>query len=129
MVKKESLFFRDWYRKANKDINRTEARLKEGDMEDAAFHLQQSIEKYLKGYLLSEGWKLRRIHDLESLLDEAIKYNKELERFRSLCQEVTGYYFTERYPFVIEEPSYKEINDNLKETRKLIEMILPEKVR
>ena len=81
MDKKESLFFKGWYQKAKKDIGRVEARLKEGDMEEAAFHLQQSIEKYLKGYLLSKGWKLQRIHDLEALLDKAVKYKKKLELY------------------------------------------------
>ena len=64
--------------------------------EDAAFHLQQTVEKYLKGYLLSRGWPLKRVHDLEYLLDEAIKFQPELEEFRSLCQELTGNYFIER---------------------------------
>ncbi|MHA1263182.1 MAG: hypothetical protein ACTSSA_14055 [Candidatus Freyarchaeota archaeon] len=30
----------------------------------------------MKGYLLSKGWQLERIHDLAVLLDEAVKYKK-----------------------------------------------------
>ena len=26
--------------------------------------LQEAVERYLKGYLISHGWSLRRIHDL-----------------------------------------------------------------
>jgi len=33
--------------------------------------LQESVERYLKGFLLSHGWQLERIHDLNRLLDLA----------------------------------------------------------
>ena len=124
---KESLYPEDWFNKAEKDFERTRARLNEGDLEDAAFHLQQAIEKYLKAYLLSRGWKLKKIHDLEFLLDEATKYYQKLEDFRPLCQEVTGYYLLERYPFLREEPSYKEIEDNLNRTLELIKLVKEER--
>jgi len=123
MDKKESLYFKDWYEKAARDLRRVSKRLEEGDMEEAGFHLQQAIEKYFKGYLLRKGWKLKKVHDLEFLLDEAIKYKKELEEFRPLCQEVTGYYFTERYPYIQKEPSHQEINTNLEKAKALIKII------
>ena len=31
--------------------------------------LQESLERYLKGFLISRNWKLERIHDLNRLLD------------------------------------------------------------
>ena len=68
------------------------------DLEAAAFFLQQSLEKYLKAFLLSQQWKLRRIHELDALLDEAVKHNPDLEKFRDLCERASGYYFAERYP-------------------------------
>ena len=46
-----------------------------------------------------------------------------LETFRSLCQEITGYYFIERYPFLVEEPSSTELNSNLKLASKLIKKL------
>lgn len=70
-----------------------------GDAEVAGFHLQQAVEKYLKGYLLSQGWELQRIHNLETLLNEAIRFEPMLERFRELCEEATDFYTLERYPF------------------------------
>ena len=94
----ESSYPLDWLNKAAGDLKRVKARLEEGDIEDAAFHLQQAIEKALKGFLLSRGWKLKKIHDLEALLDDAVRYDTFLERYRHLMQQVTGYYLTERYP-------------------------------
>lgn len=101
MKKRESLLLQDWFRKGDLDIRRSNILIDNDDPEGAAFHLQQSIEKYLKGYLISRGWKLERIHDLEDLLDYAVDYRKEFEEFRSLCQEVTEYYIEERYPLLM----------------------------
>lgn len=54
----------------------------------------------MKAFLLEQGWKLKRIHELDSLLDEAIKYKSEIESFKDLCERVSGYYFTQRYPIM-----------------------------
>jgi len=116
--KRESLYPPDWIKKANKDMERVKVRLKDYDLEDAAFHLQQTLEKYLKAYLLSKDRKLNRIHDLEELLDEAIKHISEFERFRKTCQKVTGWYLIDRYPFIMEAPSLKEIQTALEGRRK-----------
>lgn len=102
-------YINEWIEKAEQDLRRVERRLQEGDPEDAAFHLQQALEKFLKGYLLSTGWELKKIHDLEALLDDAVGSAAELERYRALCQQVTGYYLTERYPSVGGAPSAEEI--------------------
>jgi HEPN domain-containing protein len=53
---------------------------------------------YLKAFLLSKGWQLRRTHDLQALLNEAIAFDASLERFRLICQTVSGFYMAERYP-------------------------------
>jgi HEPN domain-containing protein len=51
MPAKESRYSADWLAKAQKDWQRVEPRLRDNDVEDAAFHLHQAVEKYLKGYL------------------------------------------------------------------------------
>ena len=43
------------------------------DPDAAGFYLQQAMEKYLKAFLLSKKWKLKRTHDLEVLLNEAVQ--------------------------------------------------------
>jgi HEPN domain-containing protein len=123
---RESLSPPDWIRKAKKDLERVRKRLAESDLEDASFHLQQAIEKFLKGYLLSKGWRLKRIHDLEQLLDEAVVVNADLERFRGVCQRVTGYYLIERYPFVTETPPPEEIRTTLRQGEELAAAVMKE---
>jgi len=98
MPPKDSLYPQDWFRLAARDFKRAEQLLNVDDPEGAGYHLQQAVEKYLKGFLLSQGWKLKRIHDLEVLLNDALKYEEALETHRSLCQKITGYYVIDRYP-------------------------------
>lgn len=102
MPRKESLYPTDWLRIAEKDFVRVERLLVAHDAEAAGFFLQQAIEKFLKAFLLSKGWQLQRIHDLEPLLNEIVTFDASLERYRAILQKITGFYFVERYPFVLE---------------------------
>jgi HEPN domain-containing protein len=121
MKNRESLLPKDWFQKGDLDIKRAEILIRENDAEGAAFHLQQAIEKYLKGYLISKGWKLKRIHDLDDLLDYALDHDKDFEEFRDLCQEVTEYYFEERYPFLMSsELTENEVKLKIEKAREFI---------
>lgn len=119
----ESTYSADWLQIAGDDFRRVPRRLAEGDASDAAFHLQQALEKYLKGFLLSRGWKLERIHDLRALLEEAAKHEPGLKKFRRLCAEVTAYYVQERYPFFGAKPDCEEVKTNFEQARELVELV------
>ena len=124
MQNKESLYPKDWFVKASNDLNAARILFESGNLETAAFHIQQAIEKYLKGYLLLKGWKIRRIHELDELLDETLLYDKAFEKFRALCEMATEYYIEERYPLLISTKLNKdEIGKTLKETEELIRFI------
>ncbi len=125
MQPKESLYPKDWFEMAGKDLKRAELLFASSDYEGAGFHLQQAVEKYLKGYLISKGWKLKRIHDLEALLNVAITYDAGFERFRSLCIKITNYYIEERYSFLVPSNISKEdLESELKEAQELIKFIM-----
>jgi HEPN domain-containing protein len=125
MRNKESLLPVDWFRKADTDVQTVEILLVHGgNMEVAAMHIQQAVEKYLKGYLLSTGWELDRIHDLPALLDEAVACNNAFEQFRVFCETVNAFYFEARYPFLVEPPPEEEVRSFLEQTKQLIEFIL-----
>lgn len=124
MPREESLYPADWLRIAEKDLGRVEQLLNEHDPELSGFCLQQAVEKFLKAFLLSRGWQLRRIHNLEALLDDAITYDASLENFRSACQKIAAFYFVERYPFVMEtDITEKDVRDSLKQVKGLIEKL------
>lgn len=64
MPPEESSYPRDWFVIAERDLGRVDRCLRDRDAEAAGFFLQQALEKFLKAFLLSKGWRLRRIHDL-----------------------------------------------------------------
>jgi HEPN domain-containing protein len=105
----DSLYPDDWKKAARKDWHRIAVLLEDNDADGAAFFLQQSIEKYLKAFLLERGWKLKKTHELDTLLDYAVGFDSGLEKFRELCERVAGYYFTERYPMLV--PSDLTVED------------------
>lgn len=117
----------EWKTIARKDWKRMDILLANDDAEGAAFFLQQSVEKLLKAFLLSKGWKLKRTHELDALLDYAIDFDSELEKFRDLCEKVTGYYFTERYPILVSsELTVDDIQADRTETEKFVRALFPD---
>jgi HEPN domain-containing protein len=66
MAGEGSMYPADWIRIAERDWRRVEQLLAIDDPELAGFCLQQAVEKFLKAFLLSRGWSLHRIHDLEA---------------------------------------------------------------
>ena len=124
MPPKESRYPNDWLALAEKDLLRVTRSLRDKDPELAAFYLQQAVDKCLKAYLLSKGWKLRRIHDLEALLDDAMAHDPSLDQFRNACPKITNYYVVERYPLTVEaEFTLDEVRTSLEAAGQLIEKL------
>lgn len=95
-----SIIPEDWFTLAEQDLLAARLLLEQGGpLGIAAFHIQQTVEKSLKGYLLSTGWHLKRIHDLETLVQEPAKHDSVFEKFLPACQKITEYYVETRYPF------------------------------
>ena len=122
--REESLYSGDWLHIAEKDLRRVERILATRDPEAAGFYLQQAVEKFLKAFLLSKGWELERIHDLEALLNQALAHDASLEEFRHACQKITAFYFVERYPFIAEAgPTEEDVCVSLEQVSELIERL------
>ena len=62
------------------------------------FHIHQAVEKYLKGFLIYKGWELKKIHDSELLITEALSFDDELQKYLDPGRELTAFYYEERYP-------------------------------
>lgn len=120
---------KDWIKVAKKDWERVKRNLNSNDPEAAGFYLQQSLEKFLKAFLLQHSWKLKKIHELHYLLSDAVRYDPALEVFRKLCESVSGYYIADRYPFLVHsELTCEDIQKHLEEAKKLIQTVFPEEV-
>ncbi|MBC7227145.1 MAG: HEPN domain-containing protein [Thermoflexales bacterium] len=125
MRENESTLPRDWFAQGDLDLQAAEILLTlGGPLPIVAFHLQQAVEKYLKGFLLSTGWTLRRIHDLELLLQDAIDRDEDFAPFLPFCQRATEYYLETRYPLGIQSPLEEDaLKQDLDTARELIALI------
>ena len=119
----------DWFEVAATDLNRVPTRLAEEDLSDAGCHLQQAIEKLLKGFLVAHGWRLRKIHDLEALLKDAIDYRADLARYEELCRGATAYYSLGRYPPLMAPPTVQRLETELQQVRALFDDLLPDHLK
>jgi HEPN domain-containing protein len=62
------------------------------------FLCQGSAEKYLKAYLISQGWELEKIHDLRDLLMYALNYDKSFDELFAETGILNRYIAEGRYP-------------------------------
>lgn len=119
MVKKQ---VEEWILRADKDLDEAKFLLENSrPLENAAYFVHQSIEKYLKAFLISNGWEFEKIHDLVKLTRDASMFDKSLERFVPAMEKITDFYIESRYPvgyeveYTKEEIEYAlEIADSLK---------------
>jgi HEPN domain-containing protein len=98
MNPQESEFPEYWIRIAERDYDRMLILFDNDDPVGAGYYIQQATEKFFKAYLIRQGWRLQRTHDLVELLNDALYYDPDLEEFRSVCNLVTDYALAGRYP-------------------------------
>ncbi|MBU4023138.1 HEPN domain-containing protein [Patescibacteria group bacterium] len=89
----------EWFRKGDEDEKSIGAILKEnGAPSTACFLSQQMAEKYLKGYLIYQGEKALKIHDLVILFNLVKKIDPAFRKFQKAIEILNRYYVTTRYP-------------------------------
>jgi len=114
----------DWLEGARKDWHQIEERLRDNECADAAFMLHQSLEKYLKGYVVSRDWELKHSHNLADLLIEIVQHEPNYEEFQELCEEISEYYFLEWNPSPEKVPSREKVGGTVEQARILVDRIL-----
>lgn len=125
----DSLYPADWRAVGRQDWHRIHVMLADGDADGAGLFLQQALEKFIKAYLLSRGWKLKKVHTLQSLLDEAAAHDGALMPFRDLCERVSSFYFAERYPTLGGDGlEMEEVKPLLREARAFVTALFPDEV-
>lgn len=94
----------NWLDKADEDLAFAKANLREGleFYPQICFYLHQSVEKYLKAYVIAKGLKLKRIHDLTQLVQVCTEKDKEFNEFYETVKFLNPFYIGTRYPdFII----------------------------
>lgn len=59
---------------------------------------QGAAEKYMKAYLIWQGWSLEKTHDLKDLLKHCLNYDKSFGELGDECSELNEYITEGRYP-------------------------------
>lgn len=115
----------EWFERGRHDIETAQLLYEvRGHTDSIAFHIQQAIEKYLKGYLVLHGKRPPKIHELDTLLNHIAIFDDGFVDFLDICEKVSRYYVEIRYP---PGPSakygYAEIKDDLDRAWELIRKI------
>ncbi len=89
----------DWLRSAKIRLHSTDLLHPiEGATESVIELLQEASERFLKAYLLSRGWKLRKIHDLGALVAEAVNLDPRFTAFEDFADSLTDQFWAQHYP-------------------------------
>lgn len=118
-------YVESWFARAQEDLNAVGLLLKKGGSSNlACFHAQQAVEKYLKGFLAHHEIHVRKIHDLESLLEECENINHSFKDFHDAILFLSQFYIESRYPDDYIEFSHKDAEKALKAAQKIKEFVL-----
>ncbi|MFH0865389.1 MAG: HEPN domain-containing protein [Bacteroidota bacterium] len=98
--KEEIQLVKEWLRFARENILYARAGMKEdfAPYYSICFLCQGSAEKYLKTYLIWNGWELKKIHNMNILLAFCTEYDPTFENFREECVILNKYITITRYP-------------------------------
>jgi len=104
----------------------------EGVTESVIELLQEASERFLKAYLLSHGWKLRKIHDLGALVAEAVSLDPRFAEFGDFADSLTDQFWAQHYPggdLTEVGRNYPALRQSLEEMIQIIEsaMNLPDR--
>jgi len=87
-----------WVFFANNDMIAAKAIIEHTELTgEVAFHCQQAIEKYFKGYLAEHGKSIQKIHDLLVLYSE-VKSIHDWNLNEALLEDINKIYTVARYP-------------------------------
>ena len=90
---------RDWLLLAKERLEKADALFNQfGASYSGVELLQESVERYLKGYLVGKGWKLERIRDLNRLLEAAMSFDPQFAQFAELAHSLTEQFWEQHYP-------------------------------
>ena len=96
----ETKLVKDWLRFAGENLLVARSGMKEdyAPYHTICFLCHGSAEKYLKAFLIWNGWELKKIHDLEDLLAFCMDFEPEFENLKEECGLLNECITEARYP-------------------------------
>ena len=89
----------DWFLLAKERLEKADALYRQfGPSYSGVELLEEAVERYLKGYLVANGWPLERIHDLNRLVEAAMAFDPQFADFAELAHSLTEQFWEQHYP-------------------------------
>jgi len=114
---------REWLRYAEEDMGVAERELqsKTPAYHTICFLCQSAAEKFLKGYLIAQGWTLEKTHDIAALLEWCADFDADLGGMAAEGAVLNEYIVAGRYPgdIVFEDIGKPEAEEALEATRRI----------
>lgn len=115
---------RDWLIRAARDLASSERLLLPPALPaEAAFHVQQAIEKALKCLLVWNNVSFAKTHDLDDLSERCATFAGDMASFRSSIAPLTRYGVETRYPGAEPEPPADEVIAALELARQVVQFV------
>lgn len=93
-------YVKNWFARGDDDLALVKLILEKGtaSLNLACFHGQQAAEKYLKGFLAHHDLHVRKIHDLEVLLEDCKNRDPSFAELQDSARFLSQFYTESRYP-------------------------------
>jgi HEPN domain-containing protein len=89
------------------------------------YHIEQSVEKALKAFLINHAKKFALTHDINILLKECCLINPDLNKFKEIVSEINPYSTKGRYPNnAYKEPEISYIYELLQKADDLMHVLI-----
>lgn len=90
---------KEWLYFSGEDLQSAELLLREKIYSQACFHAQQCVEKALKAFIVYKSGSVKKIHDLNELINYAISLDADcLKKFEESVNYLNKFYTPTRYP-------------------------------
>ncbi len=117
---------KNWILKANNDFKtgKDEMATEEPATDTICFHMQQCVEKYLKGYLVFHNVDFRKTHDIAELIELCKKIEEQFEELYNLdADSLTIYASDIRYPDDFYMPTIEETRECIETAIKAMDFV------
>lgn len=119
---------RDWLTRASHDLQgaRILATANNPLLDMAIYHCQQAAEKAVKAWLQSKDDPFPKTHDIEELVEQAVKLNPNFKQLAKPAAILTPYVSAFRYPGGADEPmpSREEFDEALQHAQAIYNFVL-----
>lgn len=119
-------YVKNWFKRADEDLALINVMSREGSVfpNSVCFHAQQAAEKYLKGFLAHHALHVRKVHDLEVLVEDCKKIDLSFKTMQDNARFLNQFYIESRYPDDYTEFSEKDAEDAYSAAKNIKEFVL-----